>query len=140
MRRPSLWVLLVLIACGDRSAPGTTSTPPASHAPVEAAAEPAAPAGEADSGHPYTRELIRNLYGAWQVPASDLAGEVIACVKLAPDGSIAARHLEKRAHNEIDRSVEQALRDLPAMGEPVPPELVPLLTERGICARFSVLD
>ena len=155
MRRSSLWALLVLAACGgDRSSPDTTSDSPARStrspeppdagpAPIQAAARPAAappPAGEADSGHPYARELISNLYSAWQVPAADLGGEVLACVKLARDGSIADRLLKKRAGNELDRSVERALRDAPAMGKPVPPELVTLLTEKGICVRFAVVD
>lgn len=143
MRRSSLWALVVLAGCGgERVGSAPTSGPPPSPS-IEADAQPAATplrADDAESDHPYSRELIRNLFTVWQVPAADLKGEVIACVKLARDGSIADRRLARRASNEIDRSVEKALHDVPAMGKPVPAELVPVLVEKGICVRFAVTD
>jgi hypothetical protein len=92
-------------------------------------------------GDPYVGELKGRIYSAWKVPALETGvGEAIGCVRLDAEGVIVDRELKKRSKNSnLDRSVEVALKDAPAMESPVPDKLKTLLTVNGICFKF-VLD
>jgi hypothetical protein len=88
-------------------------------------------------GHPYLGELKGRLYSVWQVPWGP-GGDTLGCLKLGPDGKVVDRQVKGSGNGDLDRSVEEALRTMPEMGQPVPDELLPLLTEKGICFRFAV--
>jgi outer membrane biosynthesis protein TonB len=91
-------------------------------------------------GHPYAGELKGRIYSAWTVPSLETGGgEVHGCVKLDEDGKIVDRHVKKKSGNaNLDRSVELALKQAPDMEEPVPEDLVGLITVKGICFRFTL--
>ena len=91
-------------------------------------------------GHPYAAELKGRIYSAWTVPTLETgSGEAQGCVKLDEDGKIVDRHVKKKSGNaNLDRSVELALKQAPDMDEPVPDELRSLITEKGICFRFTI--
>ena len=92
-------------------------------------------------GDPYVGELKGRVYSVWKVPALETGtGVAIGCVRLNTDGEIVDRELKERSKNSnLDRSVEVALKDAPAMDRPVPDKLKTLLTVNGICFKF-VLD
>jgi hypothetical protein len=92
-------------------------------------------------GDPYVGELKGRIYGVWKVPALETGvGVALGCVRLDEDGEIVDRELKKKSKNSnLDRSVEVALKNAPAMDEPVPDKLKTLLTVNGICFKF-VLD
>lgn len=92
-------------------------------------------------GDPYVGELKGRIYSVWKVPALETGtGEALGCVRLDADGEIVDRELKKRSKNSnLDRSVEVALKNAPAMETPVPDKLKTLLTVNGICFKF-VLD
>ena len=91
-------------------------------------------------GDPYVGELKGRIYDAWKVPALETGtGNAIGCVRLDKEGAIVDRELKKRSKNtNLDRSVEVALKDAPAMDKPVPDALVNLLTVKGICFNFAL--
>lgn len=91
-------------------------------------------------GDPYVGELKGRVYSAWKVPALETGnGKAIGCVRLDKEGVIVDRELKKRSKNtNLDRSVEVALKDAPAMDTPVPEALVNLLTVKGICFNFAL--
>lgn len=90
-------------------------------------------------GHPYAAELKGRLYSAWAVPSLEAgAGEPEGCVKLDIFGKIVDRTMKKKSGNaNIDRSVELALKNAPDMEEPVPDDILNLMTVKGICYRFK---
>ena len=90
-------------------------------------------------GHPYAGELKGRIYGAWQLPSLEQGtGEAVGCVKLDRDGKIVDRHVKQKSGNaNLDRSVELALKQAPDMEDPVPDDLVELMTSKGICFRFT---
>ncbi len=91
-------------------------------------------------GDPYVGELKGRVYSVWKVPALETGnGKAVGCVRLDKDGAIVDRELKKRSKNtNLDRSVEVALKDAPAMDKPVPDALVNLLTVKGICFNFAL--
>tara|TARA_R110002073_G_scaffold256849_4_gene419531 strand:- start:56027 stop:56749 length:723 start_codon:yes stop_codon:yes gene_type:complete len=91
-------------------------------------------------GDPYVGELKGRIYDAWKVPALETGtGSALGCVRLDKEGAIVDRELKKRSKNtNLDRSVEVALKDAPAMDKPVPDALVNLLTVKGICFNFAL--
>ena len=91
-------------------------------------------------GHPYAAELKGRIYSAWSVPSLETgSGEAQGCVKLDESGKITDRAVKKKSGNaNLDRSVELALKQAPDMEEPVPDELLSLITEKGICFRFTI--
>jgi len=90
-------------------------------------------------GDPYAGELKGHIHSAWELPALEQGtGEVEGCVKLDKSGKIVDRFVKKKSGNaNLDRSVEVALRQAPDMKEPVPDDLVDLMTVKGICFRFK---
>jgi outer membrane biosynthesis protein TonB len=90
-------------------------------------------------GHPYAGELKGRIHSAWELPAIEQGtGEVVGCVKLDKDGKIVDRFVKKKSGNaNLDRSVELALKQAPDMKEPVPDDLIDLMTVKGICFRFK---
>jgi hypothetical protein len=93
-------------------------------------------------GEPYVGELKGRIHSAWKVPALETgAGKAVGCVRLDRAGTIKDRELKERSKNaNLDRSVEEALREAPAMEAPVPDHLVDLLTVKGICFNFKLGD
>jgi hypothetical protein len=91
-------------------------------------------------GHPYAGELKGRIYNAWEVPAIETgSGSAEGCVKLDKAGKIVDRHVKKKSGNaNLDRSVELALKQAPDMDNPVPDDLIDLMTAKGICFRFSL--
>jgi len=91
-------------------------------------------------GHPYAAELKGRIYSVWSVPSIETgSGETQGCVKLDEDGKIVDRLVKKKSGNaNLDRSVELALKQAPDMEEPVPDDLIGLITEKGICFRFTI--
>lgn len=90
-------------------------------------------------GHPYAGELKGRIHSAWELPAIEQGGgEAHGCVKLDKDGKIVDRFVKHKSGNaNLDRSVELALRQAPDMTEPVPDDLIDLMTVKGICFRFK---
>jgi len=90
-------------------------------------------------GDPYAGELKGRIHSAWELPALEQGtGEVEGCVKLDKNGKIVDRFVKKKSGNaNLDRSVEVALRQAPDMNEPVPDDLIDLMTSKGICFRFK---
>jgi hypothetical protein len=90
-------------------------------------------------GHPYAGELKGRIYGAWQLPSLEQGtGEAVGCVKLDREGKIVDRHVKTKSGNaNLDRSVELALKQAPDMEDPVPDDLIDLMTAKGICFRFT---
>jgi hypothetical protein len=90
-------------------------------------------------GHPYAGELKGRIHSAWELPALEQGtGEAEGCVKLDKNGKIVDRFMKKKSGNaNLDRSVEVALKQAPDMTEPVPDDLVDLMTSKGICFRFK---
>ncbi len=91
-------------------------------------------------GDPYVGELKGRVYSVWKVPALETGtGKATGCVRLDKEGVIVDRELKKRSKNtNLDRSVEVALKNAPAMDKPVPDALVNLLTVKGICFNFAL--
>jgi hypothetical protein len=91
-------------------------------------------------GDPYVGELHGRIKAVWKVPSLETgAGEALGCVRLASEGRIVDRRLWKPSGNaNLDRSVDQALRDATDMDVPVPEHLLHLLTKKGICFRFKL--
>jgi len=91
-------------------------------------------------GHPYAGELKGRIKSVWQVPALETGGGVAeGCVKLDRSGKIVDRFVKKKSGNaNLDRSVETALNEAPDMEDPVPDDLVDLVTVKGICFRFTL--
>ena len=91
-------------------------------------------------GHPYAAELKGRIYSAWSVPSLETgSGEAHGCVKLDIFGKIVDRAVKKKSGNaNLDRSVELALKQAPDMEEPVPDDLLNLITVKGICFRFTI--
>ena len=90
-------------------------------------------------GHPYAGELKGRIYAVWQLPSLEQGtGTTEGCVKLDKNGKIVDRHVKKKSGNaNLDRSVELALKQAPDMEDPVPDDLLHLVTEIGICFNFS---
>jgi len=90
-------------------------------------------------GDPYAGELKGRIHSAWELPALEQGtGEVEGCVKLDKNGKIVDRFVKKKSGNaNLDRSVEVALKQAPDMTEPVPDDLIDLMTVKGICFRFK---
>jgi hypothetical protein len=96
---------------------------------------------EADArGDPYVGELKGRIYDNWNVPTLERgAGAAVGCVRLNESGAIVERELVQRARNaNIDRSVEEALRNTAGMDKPVPAHLRTLLLEKGVCFNFKL--
>ena len=95
--------------------------------------------GEA-KGDPYVGELKGRIYKVWTVPSFEKGrATALGCVKLDAKGRIVDRSLEKRSSNaNLNTSVEVALKKASDMEAAVPAKLVKLLTEKGICFRFSL--
>jgi hypothetical protein len=109
--------------------------------PVEGAPDGSEWGTERDArGDPYVGELKGRVYSVWQVPALETGtGKATGCVRLDKEGVIVDRELKKRSKNtNLDRSVEVALKNAPAMDKPVPDALVNLLTVKGICFNFAL--
>jgi hypothetical protein len=89
-------------------------------------------------GDPYVGELKGRI--PWEMPTLERgSGVTWGCVRLAPDGKIVDRELREKSGNaNLDRSVEEALRNASDMEQPVPEHLAVLLTEKGICFRFNL--
>lgn len=109
--------------------------------PIEGSATGSEWGTERDArGDPYVGELKGRVYSVWKVPALETgSGQAVGCVRLDKDGVIVDRELKKRSKNtNLDRSVEVALKDAPAMETPVPDALIDLLTVKGICFNFAL--
>ncbi len=91
-------------------------------------------------GHPYAGELKGRIHSVWEVPSLETgSGSALGCVRLNRDGKIIDTKLKKPSKNSnLNRSVRLALKKAPAMEEPVPNDLIDLLTVKGICFRFEL--
>jgi hypothetical protein len=91
-------------------------------------------------GDPYVGELHGRIKKVWKLPTLETeTGEALGCVRLDVEGKIAERTLWKKSGiANLDRSVNEALRNASDMEEPVPPHLMFLLTKKGICFRFKL--
>lgn len=99
--------------------------------------------GDETRGDPYLGALKSDLLRAWEFPEilSDV-GTPIGCIHLEPDGTIPEVVLrEKSGNDELDDSVERALRALKKKRDeepkPVPAHLIPK-TRKWICYRMRV--
>ena len=90
-------------------------------------------------GHPYAGELKGRLKSAFRVPSLEQGtGVPEACVKLDRSGKIVDRFFKKKSGNaNVDRAVQVALKEAPDMEEPVPDDIIDLMTKDGICFRFD---
>jgi hypothetical protein len=99
--------------------------------------------GDETRGDPWMGALKSELLRGWEYPEilSDV-GTPIGCIHLEPDGTIPETVLrEKSGNEELDDSVERALRELKkkrdAEPKPVPVHLIPK-TRKWICYRMKV--
>jgi len=91
-------------------------------------------------GDPYVALLAEQIYNTWKVPSLETAGgSVLGCILLEPDGKIAKFEVKRKSKNSnLNRSVYLALKNAPAMAEPVPDRVKGLLTGTGICLNFNM--
>lgn len=99
--------------------------------------------GDETRGDPYLGALKSDLLRGWEYPEilSDV-GTPVGCIHLEPDGTIPEVVLrEKSGNEELDDSVERAMRDLKkkrdAEPKAVPAHLIPK-TRKWICYRMKV--
>ena len=60
--------------------------------------------------------------------------------ELEKDGKVAESEVPKEGRSDIpalNSAMEETLKNIPAMDKPVPPHLVKLLTEMGVCFRLK---
>jgi len=91
-------------------------------------------------GDPYVGELFGRIHKVWKIPTLETqTGEALGCVRLDKEGKITDRKVwQKSGIANLDRSVDEALKNATDMEEPVPPHLINLLTRKGICFRFKL--
>ena len=115
------------------------STHGADEVPVEGEATGSKDWGTAKEakGHPYMGELVGRL--KVEVPTLETGtGLAKACIRLDSDGKIIDRQLVKSKNINLDRAVEVGLDAATDMEDPVPDELLQLLTVNGICIPFKL--
>jgi type IV secretory pathway VirB10-like protein len=90
-------------------------------------------------GDAYVGELRGRVQTVWKVPSLEKgSGTTLGCVRLDADGKIVDRKVWKKSGiANLDRSVDEALREATDMDKPVPDYLMNLLTKKGICFRFT---
>jgi outer membrane biosynthesis protein TonB len=95
-----------------------------------------------NAGHPYWQDLNADFHRFWEIPQiSKVAGEVVGCIHLAPDGKIAEIKMAARSGDQIlDDSVERALKKTQAARndkpQPVPTEELTQI-RKMVCFRFD---
>ncbi len=98
---------------------------------------------EENKGHPYMREIVKQV--RFEVPTLEKGqGFAIACVRLAPDGTIIETKLrEPSGISNIDRAAEETLKHLAKAREnekdvePVPKELLGI-TQKWLCFKLGL--
>ena len=93
-------------------------------------------------GHPFFQRVARDINDAWEFPKIlSATNAAVGCLHIAGDGKIADTKLEKSGDNQLDQSVELALKKVETKRnsnpEPVPTDIVKLATTRWICFKFS---
>lgn len=93
-------------------------------------------------GHPFFQRVARDINDAWEFPKIlSATAAAVGCLHIAADGKIADTKLEKSGDNQLDQSVELALKKVETKRnnnpEPVPTDIVRLATTRWICFKFN---
>jgi hypothetical protein len=93
-------------------------------------------------GHPYFQRVARDINDAWEFPKIlSATNAAVGCLHITADGKIADTKLEKSGDNQLDQSVELALKKVETKRnnnpEPVPTDIVKLATTRWICFKFN---
>ena len=97
---------------------------------------------EQTKGHPFFQRVARDINDAWEFPKIlSATNAAVGCLHITGDGKIAKTKLEKSGDDQLDQSVEEALRKVEKKRnnnpEPVPTDIVKLVTTRWICFKFS---
>lgn len=93
-------------------------------------------------GHPFFQRVARDINDAWEFPKIlSATNAAVGCLHITSDGKIAKTKLEKSGENQLDQSVEEALKKVETKRnnnpEPVPTDILKLATTRWICFKFS---
>jgi hypothetical protein len=93
-------------------------------------------------GHPYFQRVARDINDAWEFPKIlSATNAAVGCLHITADGKIADTKLEKSKDDQLDQSVELALKKVETKRnnnpEPVPTDIVKLATTRWICFKFN---
>lgn len=93
-------------------------------------------------GHPYLQRVARDINDSWEFPKILSATKAaVGCLHVTADGKISRTKLDKSGDDQLDQSVEEALRKVEKKRnnnpEPVPTDIVKLVTTRWICFKFS---
>jgi hypothetical protein len=93
-------------------------------------------------GHPFFQRVARDINDAWEFPKIlSATNAAVGCLHITGDGKIAKTKLDKSGENQLDQSVEEALRKVETKRnnnpEPVPTDILKLATTRWICFKFS---
>jgi hypothetical protein len=97
---------------------------------------------EETKGHPFLQRVARDINDAWEFPKILSATKAaVGCLHVTADGKIAKTKLEKSGDDQLDQSVEEALSKVQKKRnnnpEPVPTDIVKLVTTRWICFKFN---
>lgn len=99
--------------------------------------------GDKNKGDPYVGGLKARIERTFRgkAPGFIEKGKTVwGCVKLEKDGKVAESEVPKEGRSDIpalNSAMEETLKNIPAMDKPVPPHLVKLLTEMGVCFRLK---
>jgi TonB C terminal len=93
-------------------------------------------------GHPYLQKVARDINDAWEFPKIlSATNAAVGCLHITADGKIAKTKLEKSRDDQLDQSVEDALKKVEKKRnnnpEAVPADIAKLATTRWICFKFS---
>ncbi len=99
--------------------------------------------GDKNKGDPYIGGLRSRMQRTFrgEAPGFTKAGETVwGCVKLDEDGKVDESEIPEEGRSSVaalNSAMEETLKKVPKMDKPVPPHLIKLLTEMGVCFRFK---
>ena len=97
---------------------------------------------EETKGHPFFQRVARDINEAWEFPKIlSATSAAVGCLHITADGKIAQTKLERSGDNQLDQSVEDALKKVEtlrnAKPEPVPTDILKPATTRWTCFKFN---
>lgn len=99
--------------------------------------------GDKNKGDPYIGGLLARMQRTFEAEAPGFIGAgktVWGCVKLDKDGKVAESDIPDEGRSDVpalNSAMQQTLKKVPEMDQPVPAHLTKLLTEMGVCFRFK---
>jgi len=99
--------------------------------------------GDKNIGDPYVGGLQARMKRTFEAQAPGFLEKgktVWGCVKLDKEGKVAEGEVPEEGRSDtpaLNSAMEETLKKVPAMDQPVPQHLVKLLTEMGVCFRFK---